>query len=88
MSFVTWGLCLVMIFMRASAGWRGRKAAVMALVVLGCGALTWVAHVGSEADAESHEAAAHRSESSHRAGGGAREDWPSRSKLCRRRWTG
>lgn len=46
LSFVTWGLCLLMIFLRASAGWRGRKAAVMSLVVLGCGALTWVAHSG------------------------------------------
>jgi ABC-type transport system involved in cytochrome c biogenesis permease subunit len=46
LSFLTWGLCLGMIFMRASAGWRGRKAALMALVVLGCGALTWVAHAG------------------------------------------
>jgi len=46
LAFITWGLCLLMIFMRVSAGWRGRKAAVMALVVLGCGALTWVAHSG------------------------------------------
>jgi ABC-type uncharacterized transport system permease subunit len=46
LSFLTWGLCLFMIFMRASAGWRGRKAAVMALVVLSAGALTWVAHSG------------------------------------------
>src|SRR5258708_6885447 len=46
LSFITWGLCLLMIFMLASAGWRGRKAAVMALVVLGCGALTWIAHAG------------------------------------------
>jgi ABC-type transport system involved in cytochrome c biogenesis permease subunit len=46
LSFVTWGLCLGMIFMRASAGWRGRKAALMALAVLSCGALTWVAHAG------------------------------------------
>ncbi len=46
LSFITWGLCLLMIFMRVSAGWRGRKAAMMALVVLGCGALTWIAHVG------------------------------------------
>ena len=38
--------CLVTIFLRASAGWRGRKAAVMALAVLGCAALTWAAHVG------------------------------------------
>ena len=45
-SFVTWGLCLVMVFLRTSAGWRGRKAAIMSLAVLGCSALTWVAHVG------------------------------------------
>jgi ABC-type transport system involved in cytochrome c biogenesis permease subunit len=46
LSLFTWLLCLVMIFLRASAGWRGRKAAVMALAVLGCAALTWVAHIG------------------------------------------
>jgi ABC-type uncharacterized transport system permease subunit len=46
LSLFTWLLCLVMIFLRASAGWRGRKAAVMALAVLGCAALTWAAHVG------------------------------------------
>ena len=46
LAFITWGLCLFMIFMRASAGWRGRKAALMSIVVLGCGALTWVAHSG------------------------------------------
>ena len=39
-------LCLLMIVLRVSAGWRGRKAAVMALAVLGCSALTWAAHVG------------------------------------------
>ncbi|MEO8025870.1 MAG: cytochrome c biogenesis protein CcsA [Bryobacteraceae bacterium] len=46
LSFVTWALCLGMVFLRASAGWRGRRAALMALTVLGCSALTWVAHVG------------------------------------------
>jgi ABC-type uncharacterized transport system permease subunit len=46
LSFITWGLCLLMIFMRFSAGWRGRKAAMLSLVVLGCGMLTWVAHSG------------------------------------------
>lgn len=45
-SFVTWLVCLLMIFLRATAGWRGRKAAVMALTVLGCLAVTWAAHVG------------------------------------------
>jgi ABC-type uncharacterized transport system permease subunit len=46
LSFFTWALCLLMIVLRASVGWRGRKAAVMALTVLGCAALTWVAHIG------------------------------------------
>ena len=46
LSFLTWLLCLLMIFLRASAGWRGRKAALMSIVVLGCSALTWAAHVG------------------------------------------
>jgi ABC-type transport system involved in cytochrome c biogenesis permease subunit len=45
-SLFTWGICLLMIVLRANAGWRGRKAAVMALVVLGCSALTWAAHIG------------------------------------------
>ncbi|HLJ15115.1 MAG TPA: cytochrome c biogenesis protein CcsA [Bryobacteraceae bacterium] len=45
-AFFTWALCLVMIFLRSTAGWRGRKAAVMALTVLGCSAVTWAAHVG------------------------------------------
>jgi ABC-type uncharacterized transport system permease subunit len=46
LSFVTWGFCLLMVFLRISAGWRGRKAAVMALTVLFCSAATWAAHVG------------------------------------------
>ena len=45
-SLFTWLLCLVMIFLRTTAGWRGRKAAVMALAVLGCAALTWAAQNG------------------------------------------
>lgn len=45
-SLVTWGFYLLMVFLRISAGWRGRRAAVLALVVLGFGALTWAAHVG------------------------------------------
>jgi ABC-type uncharacterized transport system permease subunit len=46
LSLFTWALLLVMMFLRASAGWRGRKAAVLALTVLGCSAATWVAHTG------------------------------------------
>lgn len=45
-AFVTWAVCSLMVFLRLSAGWRGRKAAVMALVVLASSAATWAAHVG------------------------------------------
>jgi ABC-type transport system involved in cytochrome c biogenesis permease subunit len=45
-ALVTWAFYLLMVFLRTSAGWRGRKAALMALVVLGCSALTWAAHIG------------------------------------------
>ncbi|HLJ49638.1 MAG TPA: cytochrome c biogenesis protein CcsA [Bryobacteraceae bacterium] len=45
-SLATWLFYLVMVFLRASAGWRGRKAAVMALSVLGFAVITWAAHVG------------------------------------------
>lgn len=45
-SFVTWAFYLLMVFLRTSAGWRGRKAALMAIMVLCCSALTWAAHVG------------------------------------------
>jgi ABC-type uncharacterized transport system permease subunit len=47
LSLLTWVLFLVMIFLRATAGWRGRKAAVMAITVLVCSALTWVTHVAN-----------------------------------------
>ncbi len=45
-SFFTWALCLIMIYLRGVAGWRGRKAALMAIAVLGASAITWVAHIG------------------------------------------
>jgi ABC-type uncharacterized transport system permease subunit len=48
LSVFTWILLVIMLFLRQSAGWRGRKAAVMALAVLGCSALTWVTHLGLE----------------------------------------
>lgn len=44
--FVTWGVYLLLLFLRVSAGWRGRRAAVLSLVVVGLAALTWAAHVG------------------------------------------
>jgi len=45
-AFLTWGVCLVMVFLRTTAGWRGRKAALLAVVALGFLALTWGLHVG------------------------------------------
>lgn len=45
-SLITWGFWLVTVFLRVSAGWRGRKAAILALTVLAFCALTWAAHVG------------------------------------------
>ena len=45
-SMITWALLLAATYLRASAGWRGRKVAVMSLVVLGCSAITWAAHAG------------------------------------------
>ena len=43
-SFFTWGTYLVLVFLRTTAGWRGRKAAIMTVTVLGFSAITWVAH--------------------------------------------
>jgi ABC-type transport system involved in cytochrome c biogenesis permease subunit len=45
-SFITWGIYLALIFFRVSAGWRGRKAAILAIVALCCSAVTWIAHLG------------------------------------------
>jgi ABC-type uncharacterized transport system permease subunit len=47
-SFITWGIYLVLIFFRVSAGWRGRKAAILAIIALCCSAVTWIAHLGLE----------------------------------------
>jgi ABC-type uncharacterized transport system permease subunit len=43
-SFFTWGVYLALVFLRTTAGWRGRKAALMTVTVLGFSALTWAAH--------------------------------------------
>ena len=40
-SMITWALLVAATYLRATAGWRGRRAAVMALVVLGCSIITW-----------------------------------------------
>jgi ABC-type transport system involved in cytochrome c biogenesis permease subunit len=43
-SFITWGIYLALIFFRVSAGWRGRKAAILAIIALCCSAATWIVH--------------------------------------------
>jgi ABC-type uncharacterized transport system permease subunit len=45
-SFITWAIYLALVFFRTSAGWRGRKAAILALMALGCSVVTWVTHGG------------------------------------------
>lgn len=47
-SFATWGTYMAMLFLRVTAGWRGRKAAIMVIAVVGCSALTWAAHARLE----------------------------------------
>lgn len=42
----TWAFYLAMIFLRVSAGWRGRRIAWLAVCVLGCSLITWATHVG------------------------------------------
>jgi ABC-type transport system involved in cytochrome c biogenesis permease subunit len=43
-SFFTWGVYLAMICLRVTAGWRGRRAAIMTLTVIGFSVITWAAH--------------------------------------------
>ena len=43
-SFFTWGVYLALVFLRTTAGWRGRKAAIMTVTVVGFAAVTWAAH--------------------------------------------
>lgn len=45
-SFITWGIYLVLFFFRTSAGWRGRKAAILAIMALFASVVTWVTHGG------------------------------------------
>jgi ABC-type uncharacterized transport system permease subunit len=47
-SSITWGIYLALIFFRVSAGWRGRKAAILAIVALCCSAVAWIAHAQLE----------------------------------------
>jgi ABC-type transport system involved in cytochrome c biogenesis permease subunit len=45
-SLITWAIYLVLIFFRASAGWRGRKAAFLAIAALFSCLVTWMTHGG------------------------------------------
>lgn len=45
-SLATWMLYLVIVFLRVTGGWRGRKAALMVIVLVGCSAITWASHTG------------------------------------------
>ncbi len=45
-SLLTWMLYLVIVFLRVTAGWRGRRAAMMVIALVGCSAITWAAHTG------------------------------------------
>jgi ABC-type uncharacterized transport system permease subunit len=40
----TWLFCLIMVMLRVTAGWRGRKAAVMAVTAVAFSAATWAVH--------------------------------------------
>ncbi len=48
-SMVTWALYLVIIFLRVTAGWRGRRAALALLLLVSFSGFTWVAHTGLRA---------------------------------------
>jgi ABC-type uncharacterized transport system permease subunit len=45
---ITWAIYLALIFFRVSAGWRGRKAAILAIVALCFSAIAWIAHAQLE----------------------------------------
>jgi ABC-type uncharacterized transport system permease subunit len=45
-SLFTWVTYVLLMYLRNTAGWRGRKAALVTLSVLAFSALTWAAHVG------------------------------------------
>lgn len=43
-SFITWGVYMALVFLRTTAGWRGRKAAIMTITLACFAAITWAAH--------------------------------------------
>lgn len=44
LSLLTWVACLALVFLRVGAGWRGRKAALLTLTMVGFLAIAWVTH--------------------------------------------
>lgn len=44
LAFVNWIFCLLMVFLRVTAGWRGRKAAAMAVTIVAFSAAAWAFH--------------------------------------------
>lgn len=45
-SLLTWLFYLLIMYLRVSAGWRGRRAAFLAVYLLAFSGLTWVSHSG------------------------------------------
>jgi ABC-type uncharacterized transport system permease subunit len=43
-AMVTWTFCLILVLLRVTAGWRGRKAAVMSVAVVASSIATWAVH--------------------------------------------
>ena len=43
-SFLTWAMYLALVCLRVTAGWRGRKAAILTVTVACFSAATWAAH--------------------------------------------
>ncbi|MDX1984899.1 MAG: cytochrome c biogenesis protein CcsA [Bryobacteraceae bacterium] len=46
---ITWSVCLITLFLRSMAGWRGRRAAIISITLTGCAVFTWASHVGLRA---------------------------------------
>ena len=46
LAFLTWAICLAMVFSRWAIGWRGRKGAYFAIVGFCCAALSWLVNSG------------------------------------------
>jgi len=43
-ALLNWVVCLLMVCLRITAGWRGRKAAAMAVTIVAFSAATWAVH--------------------------------------------